>query len=361
MDALKRIIACTIAQGIEMKFGVEEEFFLLSHGMPYEPTEDLFKASESMPFSLGREPHAASLEVISPILDSPPALASHIISSREWLFEQGEKHGFNVYAGGTHPTIHYKDVKFRDNFCDTLFLQEYGSLYQSCLTFGQHVHIGNIPRDKMARVFNKLRPWQPFLMALAANSQYFSGEDTGIACYRQMLYSRMPRTGTPPRMISPEHSKRMNQTLLEKGCIYRPTLTWHDLRHHPIHNTFESRVMDMNPDASGGAFNALIVALLGHLSLTLPTKDSISPLPSSMPDWMIEENRWRAIRYGRDASFITPNGNMSITCILKTLCEKLPPQWHSHHAEIEHYILRELTDHKNNNTNFFYIEEKERA
>ena len=325
-----------------MKFGVEEEFFLLSDGKPHEPPAGLFTDARGMPFSLSREPHQGVIEVISPILDSPQSLASHIINSREWLLKKAENLGFTVFAGGTHPTINHKHVKFRDDFQDTAFIEEYGALFKSCLTFGQHVHIGSIPRSKMPKVFNRLRPWQPFLMALAANSQHFDGEDTGIACYRQMLYSRMPRTGTPPRMNSPEHSLRINATLLEKGCIYRPTLTWHDVRHHPTHNTFESRVMDIHPRSEGAAFNALITALVGHLAITSPSKDAIEPLSYFMPDWMIEENRWRAIRYGRKAELVTPHGNIAVKDILIKLCEMLPSEWYSHHPEIQQHINNEI-------------------
>lgn len=286
---------------LPLTYGIEEEFFWTetsntkSKKPPFERWE-----SKELPFSLGKEAHAAVVEVISPVCDSLQKLARHIRTSRDWLAAEAREDHAHAFAGGTHPVIDWQCEPMTALPYYQEVIADFGSVMRSNLIFGQHVHIGGMDNVTLIKTFNTLRSYLPIFCALAANSPYWRGEHTGIACYRQCIFTKMPRTGLPPAVHSLEENDQQAKLMLELGFIKSPAQFWYDARIHPYYKTIEVRVMDMQADPNMSTGIALFVAaVVGMIARGEP------PLPYwDMPDWMIDINRWQAIKHGRNAMLI---------------------------------------------------------
>lgn len=286
-------------------FGLEEEY-LWEAGQTAQEKHPPFERWESdgstRSFSLGREAHTDVVELISPILTQLSDVARHLRASRAWLQSEAKAQMSSVFAGGTHPTRDWKAEQMTDRPYYAQVVSDYGAVMRGNFIFGMHTHLGGIQKHRIPAAFNEMRPLLPVLIALSGNSTHWRGEDTGLACYRLCTFTRMPRTGIPPKMVSVDAWTRHLEDRLRAGSLKKATQIWYDMRYHPVYHTLENRVMDMQPNTD----IAVGIALLSLLMLMFV--DQQGPLlpgfSSEMPDWAIEENRWRAIRYGRHAKLL---------------------------------------------------------
>lgn len=289
----------------QLTYGVEEEFFWLD-GQEEKGKSPPFEnwKTATLPFSLGREAHAGVVEAISPVCDSLKKLAEHIRISRHWLAHEASLNDARLFAGGTHPTVNWQEEPTTLLPYYQSVIADFGAVVRSNLIFGQHVHVGNMDEALTVKTFNALRPYLPVLCAIAANSTHWRGEHTGIACFRQCVFSKLPRTGTPPKIDNLQDARGQAELMIKLGFIKSPTQFWYDARIHPKYDTIEIRVMDMqdNPDL------AVAVALLAASIATKISQGETVLADWDMPDWMIHLNRWQAIRHGRQAMFINAKG-----------------------------------------------------
>jgi carboxylate-amine ligase len=283
-------------------YGIEEEFLVTKNGQSQICPPELFTQHQTS-FTCHKEIHSSVIETVSPILDNLKAVNDHIAVSRHWVSDSLQQYGMQCFSGGTHPTICWKEETLTQNENYQKTIDEYQDLVKRNFVFGQHLHVGYPNETLLVHIFNRTRALLPFFIALSANSPSFSGRDTGLKCYRLAQFSTMPRTGIPVPMISIENTLNEINVRMATGCMDKQTSMWHDIRYHPIHGTLELRVSDMQSSTVGSQACALIMLLLMQ-----KTEYSIhQAFYSGMPDWIIQENRWRAIRYGTDAKFILPN------------------------------------------------------
>jgi carboxylate-amine ligase len=283
-------------------YGVEEEFLVTKEGQSQVSPPALFTQTQTA-FRCHKEAHLSVIETVSPILASLNAVNEHIATSRDWLHHSLQQYGMQAFAGGTHPTIRWNEEAFTQEATYQKIVDEYQELIKRNFVFGQHLHIGYPSENMFVHVFNRTRPLIPFFIALSANSPFFSGRDTGLKCYRLAQFATMPRTGIPEPMTSIEHTLHEIKVHMQTGCIHKETSMWHDIRYHPVHGTLELRVPDMQASTVSAQACALVMLLMMQKN-----EHGIHRLfYSGMPDWIIKENRWRAVRYGTDAIFILPN------------------------------------------------------
>jgi carboxylate-amine ligase len=290
-------------------FGVEEEFLLLDKqtGIPARPSVDFFHSSPGQ-FHFKPEAHACVIESVSDVLNTPEALSKHIRYSRHVLSQRADDHGMNIYTGGTHSYYDGNDLPFTNKPEYHALLNEHRMLLQENFLFGQHIHIGSFEDSEAPKIFNGLRPLLPILIALTANSLYWQGRETGLASSRMVLFNRLPRTGIAPQMKSVTDTMNQIEKMLENNVITKPTSIWHDHRYHPIYKTIEIRVMDMNHNVETSVLGAILPILFARSIVAENDNSFLNHFPSSMPDWMIEHNRWQGIRYGKNAIFLTAQG-----------------------------------------------------
>ena len=169
-------------------------------------------------------------------------------------------------------------------------------------TFGLHVHVGVNGADRAIRVCSGLRSFLPEMLALSASSPFVEGVFTGLHSARTQVFTRMfPRCGIPDVFDSWDEWERYIRFLYETGSVTEHTQVWWSVRPHLVFPTVEFRICDGQPDiGEARSLVALIYSLTARLARA---HDEGEPLPS-WPNRLLEENLWRAIRYGLSGELI---------------------------------------------------------
>lgn len=209
--------------------------------------------------------------------------------------------GLEIVAAGTHPFSHWQDQKIFENARYDLIVEENQMIARSLLTFGLHVHVGIADPDRAIHIMNAVRYMLPHVLALSTSSPFWLGVHTGLKSYRSEVFTRMPRTGIPDHFESDSSFQRYVRLLVETGCIDDGKKIYWDVRPHPFFPTLEFRICDIptrvdDTIAIAAVFQALVVKINQLLDQNLTFR-----LHHKM---LIEENKWRAVRYGLDGKMI---------------------------------------------------------
>ena len=180
-------------------------------------------------------------------------------------------------------------------------LEELQQLARSLLIFGLHVHVGLPDRSVMIDLMNEVRYFLPHLLALSTSSPFWMGRDTGLKSYRTTIFRRFPRTGVPDHFESWSEYENYIQLLVDLRSIDDAKKIWWDVRPHPTFGTLEFRVCDVptRPETAvmlGALVQAIIVKLHRLRARNLGFRLYRRAL--------IEENKWRAARWGIDGKLI---------------------------------------------------------
>lgn len=212
-----------------------------------------------------------------------------------------EEDGLAFIRAGTHPTAHWQDQRHTPMRRYEGVLEEYQDISRSTMVFGLHVHVGIGQHEMAIPLINQLRTWLPHLLALSSNSPFWAGRNSGIKSYRPIVLRTYPRTGIPHAFTSTAEFDSYVADLVSSGCIDNAKKIWWDIRPHPFFHTIEFRICDMPATIEDSiALAALCQALVAKLTWLYQHNMQTIVLPSHF----IEENRWRAARYGLDAQFI---------------------------------------------------------
>ncbi|HEY7978886.1 MAG TPA: YbdK family carboxylate-amine ligase [Rhizomicrobium sp.] len=291
-----------------VSLGVEDELQVVDALTGALAPFDIERAKAALPDGPGAitcEIHKCTVELQTPICTSPDAIASSLSFLRSFARKQAARQGQDVLAAGLHPFSTwqsqpvYQDPESYPTYA--WLLQEYGEVARSALSFGLHVHLG-LPDAKLRiPVLNALRSVLPDVLALSANSPFHEGRDTGLASWRHSVLGRYPRMGIPDAW--PDEQAYFNHIarLRRLGSIASHQGMWDDLRLHHRYGTLEVRICD-------AVYSLeriwLIVALLQCEVMVLAQEAARGSLPEPEPRIWIEENKWRARRYGLAASLV---------------------------------------------------------
>ncbi len=203
---------------------------------------------------------------------------------------------------GTHPWSSWKDQRI----INTPHYRRNDELLRYVVwrnnSFGLHVHVGIRGADRAVAVCNALRRYLPELLALSASSPFVEGVYTYLHSARSQIFTRMfPRCGVPDAYDGWAGFHAYVRTLYETGSIDEHTQLWWSVRPHLAYPTVEIRICDAQPDvAEAQSLAALAYTLAARIARAY---DEGEPLPEQ-PHRMIEENLWRAIRYGLSGELI---------------------------------------------------------
>jgi carboxylate-amine ligase len=278
--------------------GIEEELMLLDpETLDLTPkARQLFERVEGDGrFKL--ELPAAQFEIMSPPLQSAADAAKFLALARRDL-RQAASGLAELACSGVHPFADEEgELNAGERYKRTR--REYGGLARRQLVFGLQVHVAVRPADRALAVYNGLREYLPELLALAANSPFYRGQDTGLAAVRPKLCELLPRQGVPPPIASwDEHAEALAWGE-RAGGIPEAAVWWWELRPHPSFGTIEVRV----PDAQVTVEDSVaIVATVHALAHRLAERHDAGEQRPSAPTWRIQENRWQALRHGLDGT-----------------------------------------------------------
>jgi glutamate---cysteine ligase / carboxylate-amine ligase len=211
------------------------------------------------------------------------------------------KQGLEIVAAGTHPFSHWQDQKIFENARYELIVEENQMIARSSLTFGLHVHVGIPDPERAIQIMNAVRYMLPHVLALSTSSPFWLGVHTGLKSYRSEVFTRMPRTGIPDHFESNSSFQRYVELLIKTGCIDDGKKIYWDVRPHPFFPTLEFRICDIPTRVDDTiAIAALVQALVAKFNKLLDQNLTFC-LHHKM---LIEENKWRAVRYGLDGKMI---------------------------------------------------------
>jgi glutamate---cysteine ligase / carboxylate-amine ligase len=212
--------------------------------------------------------------------------------------------GIALGATGTHPWSRWQDQRI----IDTPHYRRNDELLRYVVwrnnTFGLHVHVGIRGADRAIAVQDALRPFLPHLLALSASSPLVEGVNSGLHSARTEIFTRMfPRCGVPDAYGTWAEFEEYVRTLYETGSIDEHTQIWWSVRPHLAYPTVEIRICDAQPEL--GDARMVAAFCYGLTARIARAVDEREPLPQP-PARMIEENMWRAIRYGLSGSLLDP-------------------------------------------------------
>lgn len=211
----------------------------------------------------------------------------------------GREAGVGVVAVGMAPLVTDEPVPAPVPRYERIVL-EYGDTGRTAETLGMHVHVDVCDDEEAVRVVDGIRPWLPLLVAVAANSPYSRGRDTGYASWRQVTWSRWPSAGTSEPFGSVEEYRRVCQALIEVGAALDPGMLYFDARLAQDYPTVEIRVADTCTDIA----DAVLMASLARALVETASRCDPAPLRSDL----LRASYWRAARYGLAGSLVHPLG-----------------------------------------------------
>ena len=169
------------------------------------------------------------------------------------------------------------------------------------LICGMHVHVGLDDNDLRTDLMSQFSYFLPHLLALSASSPFWEGYETGLRSYRLTVFDNLPRTGIPPNFASYAEYEHSVQTIINSGMIEDATKIWWDLRPSARFTTLESRICDVSPRLKDTIAIAAITQCLFRMLFCLRRGNQRW---REYDRFLIEENRWRAQRYGMSEGLI---------------------------------------------------------
>ncbi|HET9430363.1 MAG TPA: carboxylate-amine ligase [Chitinophagaceae bacterium] len=284
--------------------GVEEEYMVL------DPQTLELKSHEQKIVHEGQkvirdkvkaEMHQAVVEVGTDICQDVDEAFSDIANLRKTISGIATGLGFSMGAAGTHPFSHWESQLITDHARYNEIVNELQEAARSNLIFGLHVHVGMENREMANHIANSTRYFLPHVYALSTNSPFWEGRLTGYKSFRTKVFDKFPRTGIPEAFESIEAYDNYIKLLIKTNCIDNAKKIWWDLRVHPFFNTVEFRICDvpMTVDETI-AITALFQAICARIYMLRSKNLNFIQYPRPL----INENKWRASRYGIDGLLI---------------------------------------------------------
>ena len=210
--------------------------------------------------------------------------------------------GILLACAGTHPVSSWRDAKMAPIARYAELVEQMQWLARRIQTFGVHVHVGLRDGNKAIPVINALAAYLPHFLALTASSPFWNGQETGLASTRAVIFGDLPTAGPPHRLANWGEFEEYMDTLLRARTIRSIKEVWWDIRPHPELGTVEIRMFDGLPTAREVGMVAALSQSLVQLFDAQLGRGYRLPSPSS---WVVRDNKWRATRYGLDATVIT--------------------------------------------------------
>ena len=290
--------------------GVEWEFCLVDR-----ETRDLVNVAEEILERLHQEAHRDSagpglhremlrntLEIVTGVCETVGEAMADLEATLARVFPVTDELGVDLLAAGTHPFATWVDQELSEG-------QRYAELIartqwwgRQMLIWGVHVHVGMPRKETVMPVLSAMLTYHPHLQALSASSPMWAGDDTGYASNRAMMFQQLPTAGLPFQFATWAEFESFVASQTKTGVIDEVDEIRWDVRPSPRLGTLEVRFCD---SVASRRDLAAIVALTHCLVVDLEERAAAGEQLTELPPWHVQENKWRAARYGMDAWIIT--------------------------------------------------------
>ncbi len=282
----------------DFTIGVEEEYLLVdkdSFDLAPAP-EGLMEACKArLENQVAPEYLNCQIEIGSRVCRTIGEAREDLRRLRSAVAEEAARFNLAPIAASCHPFSDWRDQHHTNRQRYNALRDDLGGVVRRMLICGQHVHVGIDNPDLRIDVMNQMRYFLPHLLALSCSSPFWQGQDTGLACYRLTVFDNLPRTGIPPQMDSWSTYERSVQAMTRVGVIEDSSKIWWDLRPSSRFPTIESRICDVSPLLETTLTIAAVTQALCRMLWRLASRNQRWRLYDR---FLIEENRWRAQRYG---------------------------------------------------------------
>jgi carboxylate-amine ligase len=313
----------------EPTLGVEWEFALVdkqSRDLSNTASE-LFAAAKprlANPARLHKELLRNTVEVVTGINHTVGEAVAELRDTLETIVPVADELGIDLYGGGTHPFASWTRQQLTEGHRYEELINRTQWWGRQMLIWGVHVHVGLPEQERVMPVLSSLLNQYPHLLALSASSPIWAGTDTGYASNRALMFQQLPTAGLPFQFQKWSEFERFAEDQLVTGVIEDLSEIRWDVRPATHLGTLENRVADgvSNFDDLSG-----LVALMHCLVVDLDTRLAAGEQLPTMPPWHVQENKWRAARYGLDAIVVLDANSRErlVTDDLADLVERLAP------------------------------------
>ncbi len=300
----------------DFTIGLEEEFAILDPESldlvdRYPELYEAAQADTVLAGSAAGELIASEIEIRSGRSETMSEAVAKQVEKRRQLFALAAERGVALASLGTHPWADYLEQEIIDTPHYQRLKKDLGWVARRNNTWSLHVHMGIRGADRAIAVCDRLRELLPILLATSANSIFLDRQDTGLASIRTEIFTRtFPRCGIPGTFRSWDEYAGFIDDLKRFGSIVEATQLWWSVRPHHAFGTVEVRICDAQTTAGEStALAALMCAVVAQAAIDLDEgRQPGEPLRGRQ----IEENLWRAIRYGLEGRMIDFRGRREI-------------------------------------------------
>jgi len=285
--------------------GIEEEYLLVdpeTREVAIDTAPEMLKECEARIKGMVQPEFLTSqIEVGTPVCQTVKQAREHLVWLRNTVADVAGKHGLALIAASTHPFSEWQVQKHTDKERYNILARDMQAAARRLLICGMHVHIGIEDDEMRIDLMNQVSYFLPHLLALSTSSPFWRGEDSGLKCYRLNVFDELPRTGLPSRFDSYGEYRRHVDVLINAGLFDDASMIWWDVRPSARFPTLEMRITDvctrLDDTICIAALYQCIIRMLYRLRRDNQRWRTYDYL-------LINENRWRARRYGIDAGLI---------------------------------------------------------
>jgi len=285
--------------------GVEEEYLLIhpeTGDLVTDVPETMMQQFADMPEgSASPEFLRSQIEVGTRKCETVAELGQCLRALRRRVIDVVAGHGMAPIAASTHPFAQWSDQKhtLKDRYA--ALAKDYQAVARRLLISGMHVHVGIEDPDMRVDLMNQAAYFLPHLLALSTSSPFWRGLDTGLKSYRISVFNELPRTGLPGQFESYADYRRHVDTVVQAGLIEDASKIWWDLRPSATFPTLEMRVTDICTRVEDTICLAALYVCILRMLWRLRRSNQRWRVYARM---LVEENRWRAQRYGLDEGLV---------------------------------------------------------
>ncbi len=291
-----------------LTIGIEEEYLLVdpeTRDLVSDPPRDLLDdCKKRIGADVGNvtpEFLKAQIEVDTSVCGTLAECRQKLATLRRCTAEAAERHGLRIIAASTHPFAEWTEQQHTDRTRYNLLAEDLQTVANRLLICGMHVHVGVDDDELRNDLLNQVSYFLPHMLALSTSSPFWQGRHTGLRSYRLSVFDELPRTGLPEKFDSFGEYTRHVDSLVSAGVIEDSSKIWWDIRPSARFPTLEVRICDICTRLDHGITIAAIYACLLSMLRRLRRDNQRWRVYANM---LIQENRWRAQRYGTDEGLV---------------------------------------------------------
>jgi carboxylate-amine ligase len=292
-------------------FGIEEEYHLVdlvTRDLASAPPELLERGHQRLGGQVSPEFLRSQIEIGTPVLRSFQDARAELARLRAGIIALSAEHGLAPIASGTHPFADWSRLETSPKARYQALARDLAVVGRRLVICGMHVHVGIEDPELRIDIMNQARYFLPHLLMLSTSSPFWMGDNTGLKSFRLALSQQSPRTGMPGRFNGWDEYRQSVDVLVAAGVIEDASKIWWDLRPSARFPTLELRITDVAPRLDDAVSVAALYVCLCRMLWRL-RRANVGW--RTYPVFLLEENRWRAQRYGiKDSLFDLGKGTL---------------------------------------------------